>query len=134
MSGELGDSGGPIVTCYVHGRSFDVRKLSRDGVRFRNADNTFLAVDDVDARRRRRTHQIRLEHDRVIVVQFDVWLTVRMARAPSGRPTTRVECLMPGRMCMAFSSNQLTRLWNNERTVCQEDFPFCEKRVKLGVS
>jgi hypothetical protein len=40
MSGELGDSGGPIVTCCVHGRSFDVRKLSRDGVRFRKADNT----------------------------------------------------------------------------------------------
>jgi hypothetical protein len=37
------------VTCYVNGHSFVAQQLTRDGVRFRTADNAFLAVVDVDA-------------------------------------------------------------------------------------
>lgn len=37
------------VTCYLNGHSFVAQELQRDGVRFRRADNAFLAVGDVDA-------------------------------------------------------------------------------------
>ena len=37
------------VTCYLNGHSFVAQELTRDGVRFRKADNTFLAVSDVVA-------------------------------------------------------------------------------------
>jgi hypothetical protein len=35
------------VTCYLNGHSFVAQELRRDGVRFRKADNAFLAVSDV---------------------------------------------------------------------------------------
>jgi hypothetical protein len=35
------------VTCYLNGHSFVAQELRRDGVRFRKADNAFLAVGDV---------------------------------------------------------------------------------------
>src|SRR4029079_9417605 len=35
------------VTCYLNGHSFVAQDLTRDGVRFRKADNAFLAVGDV---------------------------------------------------------------------------------------
>ena len=35
------------VTCYLNGHSFVAQELTRDGVRFRKADNAFLAVGDV---------------------------------------------------------------------------------------
>ena len=37
------------VTCYLNGHSFVAQELRRDGVRFRKADNAFLAVADVPA-------------------------------------------------------------------------------------
>jgi hypothetical protein len=37
------------VTCYLNGHSFVAQELQRDGVRFRKADNAFLAVSDVAA-------------------------------------------------------------------------------------
>jgi hypothetical protein len=37
------------VTCYLNGHSFVAQQLTRDGVRFRKADNAFLAVADVAA-------------------------------------------------------------------------------------
>ncbi len=37
------------VTCYFNGHSFVAQELTRVGVRFRKADNAFLAVADVDA-------------------------------------------------------------------------------------
>jgi len=37
------------VTCYLNGHSFVAQELRRDGVRFRKADNAFLAVGDVAA-------------------------------------------------------------------------------------
>ncbi len=37
------------VTCYLNGHSFVAQELRRDGVRFRKADNAFLAVSDVVA-------------------------------------------------------------------------------------
>ena len=37
------------VTCYLNGHSFVAQELTRDGVRFRKADNAFLAVGDVAA-------------------------------------------------------------------------------------
>jgi hypothetical protein len=37
------------VTCYLNGHSFVAQELTRDGVRFRKADNAFLAVGDVPA-------------------------------------------------------------------------------------
>ena len=37
------------VTCYLNGHSFVAQELTRDGVRFRKADNAFLAVSDVAA-------------------------------------------------------------------------------------
>src|SRR6266851_953884 len=37
------------VTCYFNGHSFVAQELRRDGVRFRKADNAFLAVSDVAA-------------------------------------------------------------------------------------
>ena len=37
------------VTCYLNGHSFVAQELRRDGVRFRKADNAFLAVSDVAA-------------------------------------------------------------------------------------
>jgi hypothetical protein len=37
------------VTCYLNGHSFVAQELQRDGVRFRKADNAFLAVGDVAA-------------------------------------------------------------------------------------
>src|SRR6266705_3451720 len=37
------------VTCYLNGHSFVAQELRRDGVRFRKADNAFLAVADVVA-------------------------------------------------------------------------------------
>jgi hypothetical protein len=37
------------VTCYLNGHSFVAQELERDGVRFRKADNAFLAVGDVAA-------------------------------------------------------------------------------------
>src|SRR6202165_3753548 len=37
------------VTCYLNGHSFVAQELRRDGVRFRTADNAFLAVADVVA-------------------------------------------------------------------------------------
>ena len=37
------------VTCYLNGHSFVAQELRRDGVRFRKADNAFLAVADVAA-------------------------------------------------------------------------------------
>jgi hypothetical protein len=37
------------VTCYVNGHPFVAQELTRDGVRFRKADNAFLAVSDVVA-------------------------------------------------------------------------------------
>src|SRR5438105_2469561 len=37
------------VTCYLNGHSFVAQELQRDGVRFRKADNAFLAVEDVAA-------------------------------------------------------------------------------------
>ena len=35
------------VTCYLNGHSFVAQELTRDGVRFRKADNAFLGVSDV---------------------------------------------------------------------------------------
>ena len=35
------------VTCYLNGHSFVAQELTRDGVRFRKADNAFLGVGDV---------------------------------------------------------------------------------------
>ncbi len=35
------------VTCFLNGHSFVAQELTRDGVRFRKADNAFLAVGDV---------------------------------------------------------------------------------------
>jgi hypothetical protein len=35
------------VTCYLNGHSFVAQELTRDGLRFRKADNAFLAVADV---------------------------------------------------------------------------------------
>jgi hypothetical protein len=37
------------VTCYLNGHSFVAQELTRDGVRFRKADNAFLAVSDAVA-------------------------------------------------------------------------------------
>ncbi len=37
------------VACYLNGHSFVAQELERDGVRFRKADNAFLAVGDVAA-------------------------------------------------------------------------------------
>src|SRR5438105_4242433 len=37
------------VTCYLNGHSFVAQELRREGVRFRKADNAFLAVGDVVA-------------------------------------------------------------------------------------
>jgi hypothetical protein len=37
------------VTCYLNGHSFVAQELQRDGVRFRKADNAFLAVGDLTA-------------------------------------------------------------------------------------
>ena len=37
------------VTCYLNGHSFVAQELQRDGVRYRQADNAFLAVGDVAA-------------------------------------------------------------------------------------
>jgi len=37
------------VTCYFNGHSFVAQELTRAGVRFRKADNAFLAAADVDA-------------------------------------------------------------------------------------
>lgn len=37
------------VTCYLNGHSFVTQELKRDGVRYRQADNAFLAVSDVAA-------------------------------------------------------------------------------------
>ena len=37
------------VTCYLNGHSFVAQELQHDGVRFRKADNAFLAVGDVVA-------------------------------------------------------------------------------------
>src|SRR5438132_2123657 len=37
------------VTCYLNGHSFVAQELTRAGVRFRKADNAFLAVSDVAA-------------------------------------------------------------------------------------
>jgi len=37
------------VTCYLNGHSFVAQELQRDGVRFRQADNAFLAVSDAAA-------------------------------------------------------------------------------------
>jgi len=37
------------VACYLNGHSFVAQELRRDGVRFRQADNAFLAVSDVAA-------------------------------------------------------------------------------------
>ncbi len=37
------------VTCYLNGHSFVAQDLTRDGIRFRKADNAFLAVADVAA-------------------------------------------------------------------------------------
>jgi hypothetical protein len=37
------------VTCYLNGHSFVAQELTRDGVRFRKADNAFLAISDVVA-------------------------------------------------------------------------------------
>jgi len=37
------------VTCYLNGHSFVAQELRRDGIRFRKADNAFLAVEDVHA-------------------------------------------------------------------------------------
>lgn len=37
------------VTCYLNGHSFVAQELKRDGVRYRQADNAFLAVGDVAA-------------------------------------------------------------------------------------
>src|SRR5438105_8424600 len=37
------------VTCYLNGHSFAAQELQRDGVRYRQADNAFLAVGDVAA-------------------------------------------------------------------------------------
>lgn len=37
------------VTCYLNGHSFAARELTRLGIRFRKADNAFLAVADVAA-------------------------------------------------------------------------------------
>jgi hypothetical protein len=37
------------VACYLNGHSFVAQELRRDGVRFRKADNAFLAVGDVPA-------------------------------------------------------------------------------------
>src|SRR5438552_12235142 len=37
------------VTCYFNGHSFVAQELTRAGVRFRKADNAFLAVSDVPA-------------------------------------------------------------------------------------
>ncbi|MCA1694166.1 MAG: hypothetical protein LC749_05225, partial [Actinobacteria bacterium] len=37
------------VTCYLNGHSFVAQELTRAGVRFRKADNAFLAVSDVPA-------------------------------------------------------------------------------------
>jgi hypothetical protein len=37
------------VTCYLNGHSFVAQELARAGVRFRKADNAFLAVSDVPA-------------------------------------------------------------------------------------
>jgi hypothetical protein len=37
------------VTCYLNGHSFLAQELQRDGLRFRKADNAFLAVSDVVA-------------------------------------------------------------------------------------
>lgn len=37
------------VTCYLNGHSFVATELQRDGVRYRQADNAFLAVGDVAA-------------------------------------------------------------------------------------
>jgi hypothetical protein len=37
------------VTCYLNGHSFVAQELRREGIRFRKADNAFLAVEDVDA-------------------------------------------------------------------------------------
>jgi hypothetical protein len=37
------------VTCYLNGHSFVAQELQREGVRFRKADNAFLAVGDVGA-------------------------------------------------------------------------------------
>jgi hypothetical protein len=37
------------VTCYLNGHSFVARELQHDGVRFRKADNAFLAAGDVSA-------------------------------------------------------------------------------------
>jgi hypothetical protein len=35
------------VTCYLNGHSFVAQELQRDGIRFRKADNAFLAIGDV---------------------------------------------------------------------------------------
>ncbi len=37
------------VTCFMNGHSFVAQELQRDGVRFRKAENAFLAVEDVAA-------------------------------------------------------------------------------------
>jgi len=37
------------VTCYLNGHSFVAQELRRDGIRFRKADNAFLAVSDAHA-------------------------------------------------------------------------------------
>lgn len=34
------------VTCYLNGHSFVAQELQRVGVRFRQADNAFLAIGD----------------------------------------------------------------------------------------
>jgi hypothetical protein len=37
------------VTCYLNGHSFVAQERRRDGIRFRKADNAFLAVEDLHA-------------------------------------------------------------------------------------
>jgi hypothetical protein len=37
------------VTCYLNGHSFAAQELRRAGIRFRKADNAFLAVEDAEA-------------------------------------------------------------------------------------
>jgi len=34
----------PFVTCYLNGHSFVAQELTRDGVRFRKADNAFMVA------------------------------------------------------------------------------------------